>query len=518
MATDKKLFPIGIQSFEKLRSDNYLYADKTPLIYQMTHNYQYVFLSRPRRFGKSLLTSTLHCYFTARKELFKGLAMEQLETEWTEYPVLHFDMSIAKQGTIENLKSNLNYMLSSCEKEYGIEKKDEDCGLRLKNLIEECAKKYNKNVVVLIDEYDAPLLDVIVDEERLNAVRIFMRNFYAPLKNCDPYLRFVFITGITKFSQLSIFSELNNLKNISMMPEYSAICGISQSEIETQMTDEVKAMGQTLELTYEQTLAQLKSNYDGYHFSYQSEDIYNPFSLINALSDKMFNSYWFSTGTPTFLINLLKKYDTDLTSIDGSETEAADFDAPTEGMVSVLPILYQSGYLTIRHYDRSTALYTLGFPNREVRYGLMHSLMPYFLAPGTEAIGGKAGKMSRSLKQKDLDGFLTQLQDFMAAIPYTLDNKTEKHYQTILYVVLNMLTRFIDVEVCTATGRIDAVLETDTTLYVMELKLDKSPEEALAQIESKNYLIPYQQDGRQLVRVGINFSSQTRTIDGWIAK
>ena len=342
----------------------------------MAHgNSKYLFLSRPRRFGKSLLTSTLHAYFEGRKDLFKGLAIEQLETEWTSYPVLHFDMSLGKHMDRKQLENFLLYQLSGQEKQFGISTDIVDSNIRLANLIQHAYEQTGRQVVVLIDEYDAPLLDVVHEEKDLPVLRNVMRNFYSPLKGCDPYLRFVFLTGITKFSQLSIFSELNNIQNISMLPEYAAVCGITQEEMEMQMDKDLDVLASRLELTREEMLQQLKDNYDGYHFTWPSPDLYNPFSLLNAFSEGRLNSYWFGSGTPTYLIEMLRKFQVIPQEIGGRKCEASDFDAPTERMTDITPLLYQSGYLTIKDYSAFSQLYLLDLPNREVRIGLMKSLL-----------------------------------------------------------------------------------------------------------------------------------------------
>ena len=513
---ETRRYPIGIQSFSEIITGNYVYVDKTRYVYDIANTYKYVFLSRPRRFGKSLLTTTLESYFLGRKELFKGLAIDSMETEWNTYPVLHFDMSSATYIDEQQLQRELNLKLLRYEEIYGKGEGEVDLNQRLSGIISRARKSTGFPVVVLIDEYDKPLLDVITDDDKLKAIRLVMRNFYSPLKSSGADLRFVFITGITKFSQVSIFSELNNLKNISMMQEYSAICGISQSEIENQLMNDVKALADEQNVSAEEALNMLKRQYDGYHFSSKSEDIYNPFSLINALSDLEVNNYWFSTGTPSFLVKLIKKFGIDIRMLDNAESASSEFDAPTEGMTSILPILYQSGYVTIKDYDRETDFYRLGIPNKEVAYGLMNSLVPYYVSPDTYTTSNTMGNMYRDLLHNDMDGALNRLKVFMAGLPYELENKTEKHFQTIIFVIFKMMTKYVDVEISTATGRIDMVLKTNTHIYVMEFKLDKSAEEAIAQIDTKDYLISYQLDDRKKVKVGINFSSETRTLDNWI--
>lgn len=384
MMPQQRLYPIGIQTFSEIRRKNYLYIDKTEYMYRMTHSdSKYLFLSRPRRFGKSLLVSTLHSYFDGQKDLFEGLAIERLEAEWTQYPVLHFDMSTAKHLNREDLELELSQKLSIYEEIYGVGKADEiKPNQRLFGLIQRAFEQTGRQVVVLIDEYDAPLLDVVHEERNLPVLRNVMRNFYSPLKACDPYLRYVFLTGITKFSQLTIFSELNNIKNVSMDSSYSAICGITEEEMLTQMDSDIDWLATRMELPREQALAQLKRNYDGYHFTWPSPDIYNPFSLLNAFADGKMDSYWFGSGTPTYLIEMLNKFDVLPSTIGGEEVILSDFDAPTGRMDNPTPLLYQNGYLTIKNHDKETDLYLLDIPNQEVRIGLMRSLSPissYFI-------------------------------------------------------------------------------------------------------------------------------------------
>ena len=384
MEQQQKFYPVGIQTFSEIIGKNYLYIDKTGYVYRMTHSAsKYMFLSRPRRFGKSLLASTLHSYFEGRKELFKGLVIEKLETEWMSYPVFHFDMSLAKHVDRERLESMLNIQLYRYEEIYGRLDGEEMLNDRLTGLIQRAYQQTGKQVVVLIDEYDAPLLDVMHEDKNLPILRNVMRNFYSPLKACDPYLRYVFLTGITKFSQLSIFSELNNIKNISMDEPYAAICGITEEEIKEQMSYDLGLLAEKMQITRDEVLAKLKENYDGYHFTWPSPDIYNPFSLFNAFNDGKFNSYWFGSGTPTYLIEMLNKFGVLPSEIGGIEAVAAEFDAPTERMTNITPLLYQSGYITIKGYDSVFDIYTLDIPNKEVRIGLMRNLIPSYITNDT---------------------------------------------------------------------------------------------------------------------------------------
>ena len=483
----------------------------------MTHaDAKYLFLNRPRRFGKSLLVSTLHAYFEGRKDLFTGLAIEQLETEWTSYPVLRFDMSIGKHLDKDALNRYLHFLLYQNEKRLGIPSNNaEDVNVRLTHLITETFAKTHKQVVVLIDEYDAPLLDVVHEDANLPVLRNTMRNFYSPLKACDPYLRFVFLTGITKFSQLSIFSELNNIKNISMLKEYAAVCGITEEEMRTQMDAGLDAFAQECQISKEQLLERLKSHYDGYHFTWPSPDIYNPYSLVNAFSDKKIDSYWFGSGTPTYLIEMLRKYHVLPSEIGNREVLASDFDAPTERMTTIAPLLYQSGYLTIKHYDRATQLYTLDIPNTEIRIGLYHSLLPNYLQSYAVEGNTTVAKMSAAIRRGQMDAALRLLQTFLSTVPYTNTPLTEGHYQQMFYIIFSLLGNYVDIEVRTPRGRVDVVLRTATTLYVIELKLDKSADAALNQIDLKNYPERFALCGLPIVKVGINFDSEKRTLADW---
>ena len=511
----QRQYPIGIQTFEKIRSGNYLYIDKTEYVYRMTHSASnYMFLSRPRRFGKSLLTSTIHAYFEGRKDLFKGLAMERLETEWTEYPVLHFDMSLGKHMGREQLERYLSAQLSPMEEAFGLPADLPDVNVRLSRLIRQAFEQTGRQVVVLIDEYDAPLLDVVHEEKDLPVLRNVMRNFYSPLKACDPYLRYVFLTGITKFSQLSIFSELNNIKNISMLPEYAAICGITQEEMETQMSEDLDLLASRLETTREQTLERLKDNYDGYHFTWPSPDIYNPFSLLTAFSKGKIDSYWFGSGTPTYLIEMLRKFGVEPSRIGGMEAMAADFDAPTERIESITPLLYQSGYVTIKDYNKETELYTLDLPNREIRIGLLRSLLPYYVQ-GEGLSNTMVAKMYGSILHDDMDGALRLLQDFLSTVPYCERTDTEGHYQQVFYIIFSLLGYYVDVEVRTPRGRVDMVMRTRTRLYVMELKLDRSADAAMRQIDLKDYPARFALCGLPVVKVAVNFDSDKRTLKDW---
>ena len=517
MTQATKLYPIGIQTFEKIRNGNYLYIDKTEIIYRLTHAASnYVFLSRPRRFGKSLLTSTLKAYFEGRRDLFKGLAMERLETEWTKYPVLHFDMSLGKHMEKEQLERYLLSQLEQIEEDYGIHSDSPDSNIRLTKLIRHVYEQTDRQVVVLIDEYDAPLLDVVHEEKNLPVLRNIMRNFYSPLKACYPYLRFVFLTGITKFSQLSIFSELNNIQNISMLPEYATICGITEEEMATQMDEDLDILAKRMGISREEAIQKLKYNYDGYHFTWPSPDIYNPFSLLNAFVTGRLDSYWFGSGTPTYLIEMLKKYGVQPQQIGGRKAMAESFDAPTERMTDIAPLLYQSGYVTIKGYSSITQLYTLDIPNKEVRIGLMKSLLPGYLDRRTTDGLTTVALLYEAIYEERLDDALRLLQTFLSTVPYCDRTGYEGHYQQMLYIIFSLLGIYVDVEVRTPSGRVDMVMRTATTLYVVELKLNQSAEAAMQQIDLKNYPERFALCGLPMVKVGINFDMERHTLKDWV--
>ena len=513
-------YPIGIQTFEIIRSNDYLYIDKTKYIYEATHPGRYVFLSRPRRFGKSLLTSTLDAYFSGRKDLFKGLAIEKLEKEWKVYPVLHFSLASAKLGTVEDLHVQLRIQLERNEKRHGIHTDITNISERFQNLVTSLYEKTGTQVVVLIDEYDAPMLTVLHDSKRLEQMRTELQAFYSPLKDLDPYLRFVFITGITKFSQLSIFSQLNNLNNISMLPQYAAMCGITIKELEDNFQEGIGLLAEKYHYSHQQIIDKLLYHYDGYHFSEDSEGVLNPFSLLSAMNNRKFNNYWFSTGTPTFLFNMMRKFHTDLTEIDGSTALQEDFDAPTENMHNVLPLFYQSGYLTIKGYNPRSGMYTLGYPNEEVKVGLMRILIPFYVQSDPVPASNACWDISEALLDDDIDKALTAARSYFASIPYqenTLKDAptTEGHFTAMLYVMFSFLNRYVYSQVRNAKGRLDILIKTDTTIYVMELKLDGDLDKALRQIDEKDYTIPYQSDSRKVVKVAINFSTEERTIKEW---
>lgn len=413
----ERIYPVGIQTFSDIIKRGCVYVDKTDLIYKLTKKYKYVFLSRPRRFGKSLLSTTLHSYFAGEKDLFKGLAIEGLEKDWTEYPVLHFDMSTFKNCNLKDLQSKFNYKLSEYESIWGNNPESETPGDRFKNLIISAKEQTGKPVIIIIDEYDAPLLDVLHNEDRLSEIRTVIQEFYAPIKANDEYIRFAFITGITKFSQLSIFSAINNLANISMDPEFAAICGITKEELTTTLNQDIELMAEHNGVSKEEMARMLQENYDGYHFTRNSPDIFNPFCLMRALASGEIEDYWFASGTSTYLINQMQRFKTDVTELDNVFAFSSSFDRPTEKMSDALPLLYQSGYLTIKGYDPLSKGYYLGIPNKEVRAGLMENLLPLYtnLSDGTSL--GFAARFYQALVYGNIDKAMTLMKSTSLPFP-----------------------------------------------------------------------------------------------------
>ena len=525
METAERRYPVGIQTFSEIRKGNYVYIDKTDLVWEMTR-LKYVFLSRPRRFGKSLLSSTLHSYFDGRKDLFEGLKIMTLEKEWEEYPVIHLDVSTAKnQPSAKELQDTLLFNMKPLAEQFGKEEDETTPGKLLTGMIRRAYETTGKQVAVIIDEYDAPLLEVLHEEEVLPEYRRVMQELYTPLKASEPMIRFCFITGITKFSQLSIFSTINNLKNVTMLPQFSAICGITEQELVSDMAEDIRRMAEENECTPEEMHAKLKQQYDGYRFSKKEEEIYNPFSLMNAFGDKMLNSYWFASGTPTFLIRQMQHFRTDITTMEHIEAVASAFDRPTEAMESALPLLYQSGYLTIKDYDRETDSYILAIPNKEVRVGFIEGLMPTYIGlDGSSVQVGFAMKFWRALKRNNLDLAMQEMKAFLAGIPYVegFQKKLEaaKNYEGFyaytFWLIFNMLNVYARTQVKCAGGRIDFVVKMPDTTYVFKLKVNGTAQEALDQINSNGYALPYHTDGKKVVKVGVQFDRKTMTVGEYL--
>ena len=517
MEEEIRRYPIGIQTFQNIVEGNYVYVDKTRYIVDfLKRGLKFIFLSRPRRFGKSLFASTLHAYYAGRKELFKGLAIADYEKEWVRHPVLHFDMSGAKHFDKDALKSYLNLQLSPYEDLYGGNDKEVYPNERLAGIVRRAYEKTGLKVVVIIDEYDAPLLDVAHEEENLRELRLLMQNFYSPLKMLDPWLEFVFITGITKFSQLSIFSELNNLNNISMSDQFSAICGISKAELTTTMRRDVELLAESQGVGYDEMLSRLTEYYDGYHFSKRSEDVFNPFSLILAMSHQELGNYWFGSGTPSYIINVMRKFHVGVRDIEGKSASVREFDVSPEQMTTALPLLYQSGYLTIKKYNRVTNRFILDYPNREVRLGMLESLAPNYLSPISIDNDSFLGEFIELLYDGDVDGAFERMRAYLASISNRLSNKSERDVETVFYLIFSLMGAYTKVEEDSAAGRADVVIHLPDTIYVIELKYDGSAEAALKQIDDKGYLVPYSASGKRLVKIGVNYDSAKRTLGEWI--
>ena len=525
--------PIGVQSFKDLREKGFLYVDKTEYLFQLINNSKVYFLSRPRRFGKSLFLSTLAAYFLGQKELFKGLYLEKAEEEqaaqenrsaWQEYPVFYLDFNIGNYNCMETLTENLNIFLSRLEELYGKSNIEESSAKRFAGLLERAYKQTGKQVVILVDEYDKPLLQTMgVNEELNEKYRNVLKAFYSVIKTCDEYIRFAFLTGVTKFSKISIFSDLNNLRDISMEEEYAGICGITQTELETNFQPDIQALATRQDIDYPQALASLKRWYDGYLFHPAGEGMYNPYSVLSALVKKEIKSYWFATGTPTFLVNYLKEVHYFIPDLDGNvelnETGLETYRAIAQ---DALPILFQSGYLTIRKYIAEARMYRLGFPNDEVRYGFLENLMPVYAAIPFVETGKSVWTFVQDIRKGDVNGFMERMQSIIAGIPY--DNFTDKNlklreqnYQTAVYLVFALMGQFVQTEVQCSTGRADCVVITADTIYIFEFKLsgNGSAEDAIKQIQEQKYAVQYKTAGKKIVLIGSSFDEETRTIKEW---
>lgn len=512
-------YPIGIQSFEKLRSEGYLYVDKTRQMYELIQMGNPYFLSRPRRFGKSLLLSTLEAYYLGKKELFEGLFIETVEREWKTYPVLHLDLNAEKYENREDLEKILEDQLSNWEKIYDAHSTIDSYSIRFKNVIKQACEKTGLRVVVLIDEYDKPLLRSFHNEELQNSYRQLLTGFYTVLKSADQWLQFVFITGVTKFAQIGIFSNLNQLVDISLDHRFSDLCGLTQQEIESTFGPELETLGESHDMTRDEAIKELTRMYDGYHFSYRNMvGMFNPFSVLNALSRGAFENFWFASGTPTFLVEMLNKTDFDLRKLDGIEVSAASLTDDRANVNNPVPMIYQSGYLTIKSYDTRFRFYTLGYPNEEVKYGFLNFATPFYSSIPSEEASFYIGHFVNELEKGNVDAFLTRMRAFFADFPYELNDRTERHYQVVFYLIFKLMGQFIETEVRSARGRADAVVKTKDYIFVFEFKLDGTAQEALKQIDEKGYLIPYTSAERQLVKVGVNFSAEERNLGNWIVE
>lgn len=513
-----KIYPIGIQNFEKLRKDGYFYIDKTAVIYRMVKTGSYYFLSRPRRFGKSLLISTLEAYFLGKKELFQGLAMEQLEKDWTKYTIFHLDLNIEKYDTPESLNGILNDHLTRWEALFGASPSEVSFSLRFAGVIRRAHQQTGERVVILVDEYDKPMLQAIGDEDLQKAFRTTLKPFYGVLKTMDGNIKFALLTGVTKFGKVSVFSDLNNLEDISMQEMFVDVCGITEQEIHENLEEELHELGTTNRMTYEEVARDLKERYDGYHFVENTAGIYNPFSLLNTFKYKKFGSYWFETGTPTYLVELLKRDQYDLHRIAYEVTDAETLNSIDSTSYNPIPVIYQSGYLTIKEYDPEFGNYQLGFPNREVEEGFVRYLMPFYTRVNKGDTNFEIQNFVREIRTGQPDAFFRRLQSFFADTPYELISNLELHYQNVLFIVFKLVGFYTQAEYHTSEGHVDLVLKTDKYIYVMEFKLEGTAEEALQQIEDKHYARPFEYDSKQLFKIGVNFSNRTRNIEQWIIR
>ena len=509
-------FPIGIQQFEKLREEDWAYVDKTVHIFNLVQGGTCYFLSRPRRFGKSMLLSTLEAYFQGKKHLFKGLAIEQLETEWAQHAVLHIDLNAKPFQKVEDLYDLLNDQLTIYEKMYDSVAVDKSPEGRLRQLIRAAKQKTGRNVVVLVDEYDKPILQAIGNEKLQTEFRNALKAFYGVLKSADGDLRFAMLTGVSKFSKVSVFSDLNNLNDISMDDRYNEICGISQQELHDVFDEEIGKLAVANEQSKEEAYETLRQRYDGYHFCPNASGMYNPFSVLLALQKREYGSFWFSTGTPTNLEQLVKEADLNPYALSGYEASASELDSIQISVDNPIAVLYQSGYLTIKGYDSRFKVYTLDYPNDEVKEGFVNFLVPYYTYSKSVNHATIIGQFVKSLERGDAEHFMELLQSFMAGIPYELVRNLEVHFQNMIYIIIKLMGLYVQAEYRTSCGRIDLLIATEKYIYVIELKLDGSAEEALAQINEKDYSLPFTADGRKVIKIGANITSATRNIERWV--
>ena len=513
----EKIYPIGIQNFEKIRKEGYAYVDKTALIYRLVKKGSYYFLSRPRRFGKSLLISTLDAYFLGKKELFNGLAMEKLEKDWIRRPVLHLDLNIGKYDAPDSLDKILEEAISKWEVLYGTGVGESTLALRFKGIVERACQQSGQRVAILVDEYDKPLLQAIGNENLQREYRNTLKPFYGVLKTMDGCIQFAILTGVTKFGKVSVFSDLNNLIDISMDEPFISLCGMTEQEIHDNFEEDLHELAAAQKMTYEEVGAELKKYYDGYHFVENSEGIYNPFSVLNTFFKMKFGSYWFETGTPTYLVELLKRNHYDLERMATEETNS-DVLNSIYGDEQPIPVIFQSGYLTIKSYDKRFGLYRLGFPNKEVEEGFINFLMPFYTQFNKIEAPFEIQKFVHEIETGQLDAFFNRLKSFLADTPYELISEQERHYQNVLFIIFKLVGFYTEVEYHTSEGRVDLVLKTNDYIYIMEFKLNGSAEEALQQIHDKHYAQPFQSDKRKIFKIGVNFSSKTRNIEKWIVE
>lgn len=510
------IYPIGRQNFENLRNEGFVYVDKTALIYKLVKEGNIYFLSRPRRFGKSLLLSTLEAYFTGKKELFTGLAIEQLEKDWHKYPVLHLDLNAKKFDKVEDLYDILNAQLHYYEELYGNKAVDTSIEGRFRAVIRAAKEKTGHNVVVLIDEYDKPILQTIGNEPLQEEFRNMLKAFYGVLKSADADLKFALLTGVTKFAKVSVFSDLNNLKDISMSPHFHNICGITDEELHTVFDQEIQELATANKQTKEEAYNRLKRTYDGYHFTHDTQGLYNPFSILWTLSERRYGSYWFSTGTPTYLVELIKKANFNIEELSDYEASEEQLNSVHVDGIDPIPVLYQSGYLTIKDFDEEFRLYTLNYPNEEVKSGFVNFLLPFYTKIQATQTTTIISKFVTSVRKGKAQEFMQQLQSLMAGTPYELIKDLENHYQNVIYIITKLMGLYVQAEYRTSNGRIDLLIGTNDYIYIIELKFNSTAEAALAQITEKGYALPFATDGRQIFKIGANVDKNTRNITDWI--
>lgn len=511
------LYPIGIQNFEKIRKDGYTYVDKTALIHRLATTGTYYFLSRPRRFGKSLLVSTMEAYFKGKKELFGGLAIENLEKDWIDYPVLHLDLNGKEYDRPHALTKNINYYLTLWDKEFETDTSSaNDIEIRFKQIIDVACEKTGKKVVILIDEYDKPIVDNLGNPELADDFKKTLQGFYSVLKAKDGQIRFGFLTGVSKIGKLSVFSGLNNLRDISMLPEYSDICGISEKDLYDYFDESVAELAYANQLSISECYRKLKDMYDGYHFSEESVGMYNPFSLLNTFSSNRFKEYWFETGTPTLLVNAMKQTSFDVTTLsDQVEVAVEDLSGMQDIINRPIPLFFQTGYLTIKDYDKEFSIYTLGFPNDEVKNGFLKFIFSYYVPVNPAEGNTTTYKLAKALRTGAPDVFMRTLEALFANTTYQIQGDAEKDFQYAMYIIMELLGEYVQAERSTSNGRIDLLLQTKDYIYIVELKIDSTADAALQQIEEKGYAKPFVNDPRKLFKIGVSFSTKNRRIEDW---
>ena len=509
------LYPIGIQNFESLRKGGYVYVDKTDKIFDLASTGKYYFLSRPRRFGKSLLVSTMEAYFQGKRELFGGLALERLEKEWKKYPVLHLDLSGASYRSKEDLDDKITKFLEKWENEYDVKRIYKTLSVRFSTIIDAVWDKTGTETVILIDEYDKPIIDNLDNPELCDYFRNTLQGFYSVLKEKDGYIKFGFLTGVSKIGKLSVFSGLNNLSDISMLPRYADICGISDNDLHSYFDDGVKELAEANSMTVGQCYERLAEMYDGYHFCRNSEGMYNPFSLLNTLKEKIFSEYWFETGTPNMLVKVMQETAFDITGLSDEEADSSLLSTVSTVFENPVPLLFQTGYLTITGYDEEFGIYRLGFPNREVKTGFLKFLFQYYI-PGEQSSGATlVSKMAREIRNGRPEEMMKILEGLFARANYQIQGDAEKDFQYAMYIIFELLGEYVQTEKQTSNGRIDILMQTPKFVYIIEIKTDSSADDALRQIEDKGYDRPFAADSRRIYKIGINFSATDRRISEW---